>query len=167
MPPMYYTAVPGAIQTTNAAPLTANDCVFFAPGATRTFWLASIYPEGRGAGLTSISGITYRLEKWFTTASSGGTAFTKGNGGNLEQNDPGYQNPILTGGFAVGTVTSGTGGPSLLLSIGSGTTSPGNWMTQNLDFAYSLPAAATQSLDIFNASGTASLNFELSVGLVE
>lgn len=165
--PMYYTAVPGAIQTTNAAPLTANDCMFFAPGATRTFWLAAIYPEGRGAQLTSISGITYRLEKWFTTASSAGTAFTKGNGGNLSQNDPGYQNPILTGGFAVATVTSGTGGPTLLLSIGSGTTSPGNWMTQNLDFAYSLAAAATQSLDIFKASGTASLNFELSIGLVE
>lgn len=165
--PLFYTAVPGAIQTTNATPLTANDCMFFAPGATRTFWINAIYPAGRGAGLTSISGISYRLEKWFTTASSGGTAFTKGNGGNLSQNDPGFQNPKLTGAFAVATVTSGTGGPSLLLSIGSGTTSPGNWVAQNLDQAYSLEAAATQSLDIFNASGAASLNFELSVGLAE
>lgn len=165
--PLFYTAVPGAIQTTNAAPLTANDCMFFAPGATRAFWLNALYPTGRGSLLTSISGISYRLEKWFTTASSGGTAFTKGNGGNLSQKDPGYQNPKLTGGFAVGAVTSGTGGPSLMLSIGSGTTSPGNWIAPTLDQAYSLEAAATQSLDIFNASGAPSLNFELSADLVE
>jgi len=165
--PMFYTAVPGAIQTTSATPLTANDCMFFTPGATRTFWLNALYPVGRGALLTSISGISYRLEKWFTTASAGGTAFTKGNGGNLVQTDPGYQNPLLTGAFAVATVTSGTGGPSLMLSIGSGTTSPGNWIAPTLDQAYSLPAAATQSLDIFCASGAASLNFEMSVGLVE
>jgi hypothetical protein len=165
--PMFYTAVPGATQTTNAVANTANDCMFFVPGATRTMWIDKIYPEGRGALLTSISGITYRLEEWFTTASSGGTAFTKGNGGNLEQNDPGFQNPTLTGGFATGAVTSGTGGPSLKLSIGSGTTSPGNWIAPNLDQAYSLAAAATQSLDIFNVSGGLSLNFELSVGLVE
>lgn len=165
--PMFYSAVPGVIQTTNAAALTANDCMFFTPGATRTFWIKAIYPEGRGASLTSISGISYRLEKWFTTTSSAGTAFTKGNGGNLSQNDPGYQNPLVTGAFAVATVTSGTGGPTLLLSIGSGTTSPGNWIAPTLDEGYSLPAAANQSLDIFNASGASSLNFELSVGLVE
>jgi hypothetical protein len=165
--PNFYSAVPGAIQTTNAVANTANDCMFFAPGATRTFWLQAIYPEGRGAILTAISGISYRLEKWFTTASSGGTAFTKGNGGNLIQKDPGYQNPKLTGGFATATVVSGTGGPSLMLSIGSGTTSPGNWIAPTLDQAYSLEAAATQSLDIFNVSGGLSLNFELSCDLVE
>lgn len=166
--PLFYTAVPGATQQTNAAPNTANDCMFFAPG-TRTFWVNAIYPEGRGASLTSISGISYRLEKWFTTASSAGTAFTKGNGGNLSQNDPGYQNPKLTGAFATATVTSGTGGPTLLLSIGSGTTSPGNWIMPlgALDMGYSVEGSATQSIDIFNVAGAASLNFELSVGLVE
>jgi hypothetical protein len=159
--PMFYTLVPGAIQTTNATPLTANDCFFITPGATRTFWVKAIFPEGRGAQLTSISGITYRLEKWFTTASSGGTALTP------SPNDPGYQAAKQTAGWAVATVTSGTGGPTLMLSIGSGTTSPGNWIAPTLDDAYSLPAAAASSLDIFCASGTASLNFELSVGTVE
>ena len=69
--PLFYMDVPGAIQTTNATPLTANDCFFVAVGATRTVWVNEIYPTGRGAGLTAISGISYRLEKWITTASSG------------------------------------------------------------------------------------------------
>lgn len=158
---MFYTIVPGAIQTTNATPLTANDCFFVKPGATRTFWIKAIYPEGRGALLTSISGISYRLEKWFTTASAGGTAVVP------SPNDNGYQAATETSGWAVATVTPGTGGPTLMLSIGSGTTSPGNWIAPTLDEGYSLPAAATSSLDIFNASGAPSLNFELSVGTVE
>jgi hypothetical protein len=159
--PLFYTIVPGAIQTTNAAPLTANDCFFVKPGATRTVWIKAIYPEGRGALLTSISGITYRLEKWTTTASSAGTAVTP------SPNDVGYQAAKHTAGWAVATVTSGTGGPTLMLSIGSGTTSPGNWIAPTLDEGYALEGAATQSLDIFNASGAASLNFELSVATVE
>jgi hypothetical protein len=159
--PAFYTDVPGAIQTTNAAANTANDCFFIKPGASRTLWLKAIYPEGRGALLTSISGISYRLEKWTTTASSGGTAIVP------TPNDPQYVAATHTAGFAAGTVTSGTGGPTLCLSIGSGTTSPGNWIAPTLDEAYSLAAGATQSLDIFNVSGATSLNFELSLGTVE
>lgn len=159
--PLFYTDVPGAIQTTNATPNTANDCTFIVPGALRTCWLKSIYPTGRGASLTSISGISYRLEKWFTTASSGGTSITP------SPDDPGYQAAKHTAGFAAGAVTSGTGGPTLMLSIGSGTTSPGNWIAPSLDEAYVLQAGATQSLDIFNVAGAASLNFELSWGVAE
>jgi hypothetical protein len=159
--PLFYTDVPGATQTTNAAPNTPNDCFFIAPGATRTVWLNAIYPTGRGATLTSISGISYRLEKWTTTASSGGTAITP------SPNDPGYQAAKHTAGFSAATVTSGTGGPTLMLSIGSGTTSPGNWIAPTPDQGYSLQAAATQSLDIFNVAGAASLVFEMSVGTWE
>ena len=159
--PMFYTLVPGAIQTTNVTPLTANDCLFVKSGATRAVWVKAIYPTGRGSLLTSISGITYRLEKWFTTASSAGTAMT------ASPNDPGYQAAKQTAAWAVATVTSGTGGPTLMLSIGSGATSPGNWIAPTLDEGYSLEGAATQSLDIFAASGAASMSFELSLGTVE
>ena len=158
--PAFYTIVPGAIQTTNATPLTANDCFFIVPGTGRSVWVKSIYPEGRGALLTSISGITYRLEKWFTTASSGGTAVTP------TPNATNYTASKHTAGWAVATVTSGTGGPTLMLSIGSGATSPGNWIAPTLDEAYEADVLTT-SLDIFCASGAASMNFELSVGTVE
>lgn len=155
--PLCFSVVPGAIQTTNATPNTANDCFFVKPGATRAVWLNAIYPVGRGASLTSISGISYRLEKWTTTASSAGTAVTP------SPKDPGYQASKHTAAFSASTVTSGTGGPTLLLSIGSGTTSPGNWVVPvGNDSGYSLEGAATQSMDIFCVSGAASLNFELS-----
>jgi hypothetical protein len=159
--PLFYTDVPGATQTTNATPGTANDCFFIAPGSARTVWLNAIYPVGRGANLTNISGISYRLEKWTSTASSGGTAVTP------SPNDPRYSAATHTAGYSASTVTPGTGGPTLMLSIGSGTTSPGNWIAPTLDQGYSLNAAATQSLDIFSVSAAASLSFELSTGTVE
>lgn len=159
--PLFYTDVPGATQTTNATPGTANDCFFIAPGSLRTVWLNSIFPVGRGANLTNISGISYRLEKWTSTASSGGTAITP------SPNDPGYQAAKHTAAYSASALTSGTGGPTLMLSIGSGTTSPGNWIAPTLDQAYALQAGATQSLDIFSVSSAASLSFELSVGTVE
>ena len=71
--------------------------------------------------------------------------------------------------YSIGTVTSGTGGPLLMLSIGSGTTSPGNWIAPTLDEAPMVQggSAATTSMDIWNAAGAASLNFELSLMTVE
>jgi hypothetical protein len=158
---LYYHDVPGAIQTTNATPLTANDCFFIKPGATRCVWLLGLNTQGRGAGLTSISGITYRVEKWFTTASSAGTGITP------SPNDVGYQAAKHTAAWAVATVTSGTGGPTLMLSIGSGTTSPGPWLAGDINRAPMLEANANMSLDVFNASGAASLNFEMDAETAE
>jgi hypothetical protein len=158
---LYYTDVPGAIQTTNAAANTPNDCFFITPGALRSVGIKTIYPTGRGATLTSISGISYRLEKWTTTASSGGTALTP------SPDEAGYSAASHTAGWSATTVTSGTGGPTLLLSIGSGTTSPGNWQAPSFEEGYRLYAGETKSLDIFNVSGASSLNFELSVGTWE
>jgi hypothetical protein len=158
---LYYTDVPGAVQTTNAAANTANDCFFVTPGSLRSVGIKTIYPTGRGATLTAISGITYRLEKWTTTASSGGTAITP------TPDESGYAAASHTAGFSASTVTSGTGGPTLCLSIGSGTTSPGNWQAPSFEEAYRLYAGQTQSMDIWNISGAASLNFELSVGTWE
>jgi hypothetical protein len=158
--PCFYSDVPGATQTTNAVASTANDCFFLKPGV-RTLWLKAVYPTGRGAILTAISGISYRIEKWFTTSASGGTAITP------SPNDPGYQAAKHTAGFAAATVTSGTGGPTLMASFGSGTTSPGNWIAPTLDDAYSLEGSANMSLDIFNVSGGLSLPFELFTGTAE
>lgn len=162
---LYYTDVPGATITTNAAINTANDCTFIKSGSARTCWLNAIYPQGRGALLTSISGISYRLEKWTTTASSGGSAITP------SPDDPGFQAAKHTAGFSATTVTSGTGGPTLMISIGSGTTSPGNWLAADSNgpnsMGYSLEAGANQSLDIFNIASATALTFEISWGVAE
>lgn len=159
--PFVYGVVPGAIQTTNATPLTANDCAFFKSGATRNVGLQALYLQGRGAGLTAISGITIRVEKWTITAAAGGTAVTPA------PRDIGMQAAKSTAAFAAATVTSGTGGPTLLLSIGCGAAGPGGWVAPNPDSVHILEAAATQSLDLFCVSGTASMNFEQSAEVVE
>lgn len=158
--PAYYTVSPGATQTTNATPTTENDSFFIRPGATRSLFLTALYFHGKGAALTSISAITYRLKQWTTTASSGGTGLT-----------PAVKGPFLaavaTAGFAVGAVTSGTGGPTVKGSWGSGSTSPSPWIAPHIDQAYEVDAAANQSLDVFASSGAASLNYELSADIAE
>lgn len=156
-----YGVVPGSIQTTNATPLTANDCFFIKSGATRNVNLQALYLAGRGAGLTAISGISFRIEKWFTTASSGGTGITPA------PRDVGAQAAKSTAGFGAATVTSGTGGPTLMLSIGCGAAGPGGWIAPNPDSQPVLEAAASQSLDGFCVSGTASLSFEMSAEVTE
>lgn len=156
--PAYYTDVPGATQTTNAAANTANDCFFVAPGTTARVAVRGILPAGRGAAKTNVSGISYRLEKWTSTASSGGSSITP------SPDAPEYRAAKHTAGFSASTVVSGTGGPTLMTSVGSGIATPGQWLAlPSLDDAYWLDAAATQSLDIFNVTGDVSLVFELSV----
>jgi len=157
-----YGILPGALQTTNATPNTENDCFFIAAGsAGRATSLQQLSVHGKGAGLSTISGITFRLKKWFTTASSGGTAITPA------PRDGTVQASKCTAGYAVATVTSGTGGPTLLLSIGCGAAGPGGWVAPNQDSCPLVEAGSADSLDIFNASGTASLNFELSAEVIE
>ena len=163
---LYYTSTPGATQTTNATPNTENDAFFLAPGTGRTMFVVYIVLQGRGATLTSVSGISIRLKKWTSTASSGGSAITP------TPVNPGYQASKHTAGFSATTVTSGTGGPTLLGSFGMGTTSPGGWGSPqaaagNLDQAFDLESAATQSIDMFNVSGAASLVFEAFAGTAE
>lgn len=151
-----YGVVPGAIQTSNATPSTENDCYFIAAGTGRGTALIGHYVHGRGAGLTAISGITFRIKKWTTTASSGGTGITPA------PRDPGAQASKCTAGYAAATVTSGTGGPTLMLSIGCGAAGPGGWVAPNPDAALFIESGSADSFDVFNSSGTASLNFEQS-----
>lgn len=160
--PLFYTNVPGATITSNATPGTANDCFFVKPGSTRTCWLYAIYLQGRVSSTTTIYGISVRVEKWTSTASSGGTSITP------SPNDPGYQAAKHTAGFG-NTVTSGTGGPTLMLAIGCSASGFSPWVNPlgQMDQSYALEAAATQSLDLFNACGVASVAFEASVGVAE
>lgn len=156
-----YGVVPGTIQTTNATPTTENDCFFVAAGTGRTSAMIGYYVHGRGAGLTAISGITFRIKKWFTTAAAGGTGITP------SPRDPGAQASKCTAGFSAAAVTPGTGGPTLMLSIGCGAAGPGGWVAPNPDAAILVESGSADSVDVFNSSGTASLNFELSAEVQE
>src|SRR5271156_4060888 len=150
---LFYNVAPGAIQTTNASANTTNDALFIAPGSLRGFGISAIYPQGRGANLTNISGITYRLVKWTSTASSGGSSITP------TPKEAGYAASSETAGFSASAVTPGTGGPTLIMSIGSGTTSPGNWQVRTYDESPRLYAGETKSMDILNVSSAVSLSY--------
>jgi hypothetical protein len=157
---LVYSDVPGALQTTNGTPNTANDCFFVSPG-TRTLNLQAVYVQGRGSALTSISGISFRIKRWTTTASSGGSAITP------SKSDIGAQNAKHSSGYSASAVTPGTGGPTLLKSFGCGAAGPGGWVAPNPDTWQNVEASANMSLDVDNISGTASLNFEMSAEVVE
>lgn len=156
MPMVYFAGPAGLEVTTNAATNTANDFYFLTPGATRTVWLTAAQAVGKAGGATSLSSIAIRGEKWTSTASSGGTGITP------RPEDPGYQASKCSAGSSATTVTSGTGGPVFLFGFGFGLSGPGGWnYLGDLSAAPALEGAATQSVDMFNISNTASLKFEL------
>jgi hypothetical protein len=161
MPFVYVTqsAMSGALGGNFATSGTANsevDCYFLKPG-TRNIWVNACYVGGKGAGLTAISGIAYRFRKWITTSSAAGVGVIP------VARDPGAQAAKATSGMASAGVTSGTGGPSYLGGFVSGAAGPGGWVAPNPDSMMVLEGSANMSIDLFNISGTASLNFEFTV----
>jgi len=159
--PFIYGVVPAVNFTTSATPNTEIDALFVKPGA-RTMAITHIQMQGKGAQLTSLSGIIQRLKRYFTTASAGGSAVTPAPRSQLA--------PAATSsaGQASAGVTPGTGGPTPQLIVGCSATGPGSWDSlNNNDVAPEIDGSATQSLDLFNSSGTASLVFETAVDIQE
>lgn len=154
----------GENYTTSGTPNTELEPFFLKPG-TRNIGVQRLQVQGKGAALTSLSGIVYRLKKWFTTSAAGGTAAVP------SPSDPGAQAAKATAGLGTGgataVVTAGTGGPTLQCFCGSGAAGPGGWVAANIDDNKTLEGSANQSQDLFVASGTASLNYEFQVDHVE
>ncbi len=160
--PFVYNVMPGVNFTTSATPNTEIDALFIAPG-TKTLTVMSVTMGGKGAALTFLSGIVQRIKRWTTTASAGGTAITP---------SPRMQTGSAakaTAGQATAGVTPGTGGPilqGLITCSGSGPGNGWNWLN-NPDTAIEVDGGATQSIDLFNSSGTASMVFETAVDIQE
>ena len=147
--------------TTSATPNTQIDHQFIKPG-TRNIAVISLLVGGKGAGLTSLTGIAYRLKKWTTTSASGGTAMTP------NPIDPGSQASKATAGWTTNaSVTPGTGGPQYMGTVLSSGSGPGGWVTENPDAAPTLEGSANQSMDLWSSSGIASMNFEATTKFQE
>ena len=149
--------------TTSATPNTEIEVFFIKPG-TRNLNIGRLQVQGKGAALTALSGIEYRIKKWTSTAGAGGTALVP------SPSDPGAQACKAVAGIATTTsaaVTAGTGGPVLQVMCGSGAAGPGGWVAANIDDYKTLEGSATQSMDLFSASGTASLLYEFQIGHYE
>lgn len=136
--------------TTNGSANTETDTWFFKAG-TRNSALQSVQMLGKGAGLTSISGIVGRVVR-YGTASTSGTSVTP------TPKDPGMQAAKST---AATLPTAGSTRTNRLI-FGCGAAGPGGWVTPNPDSVELMEGSGAFSIDLQNASGTVSLNFESS-----
>lgn len=155
--PMVYTTSSKSVADSFATSGTANteiDAMFLKPGA-RNIAMTLLQVLGRGAGLTTLSGIAFHVKKWTTTQSSSGTAITPA------PKDVGFQAATATAAGASAGVTSGSGGPIIVAMCGCGAAGPGGWAARDMDSVVGAQGSSTtQSIDLFVESGTASLNYE-------
>lgn len=155
--PMIYSISPATAGdlTTNATPATETGTFFVKSGTGRTAGLQSVYVIGKGAGLTAISGISFRLVR-FAVASTAGTGMTP------SPKDTGMQAAKAT---AASRPTIGSTRTNRLV-FGCGAAGPGGWVAPNPD-SVEVNDTTAGSIDVLDASGTASLKFEFSAEIVE
>lgn len=150
---------------TSGSANTQINAAFVKPGSSRAVAIIAARVQGKGAGLTALSGIAIRLSQWTTTSSSAGTAITPRPVDNRAPAAVATAAAGTSGGTAA--VTSGTGGPSVVCAFGCGASGPGGWVAPNPDAGLTLDGGANKSTDLFSASGQASLNYEFSLDTQE
>lgn len=141
--------------TTNATPNTETDA-FFVKAGVRNVSLQSVYVIGKGAGLTAITGLSFRLIK-FTTASTAGTGITP------TPKDPGGQASKCT---AASRPTAGATRVNRVV-FGCGAAGPGGWVAPNPDSVELLEGGGALSIDMMDSAGLASMAYEFSAEVVE
>ena len=144
----------------SGTPNTETDTISFTAAAAspwRAGWVQAAYVIGKGAGLTAISGIVFRIMRATTaTATTGGTATTPRPKSTVA---PAAATTAVTG----ATTPSSTGRTNHVI-FGCGAAGPGGWVAPNPDSVIEVaPATTAPSVDLLAASGTASLNYEFSV----
>lgn len=166
MPFVYVTASAKVLENylTSATPNTPIDAAFWKPGASRPLNIQSLRVQGKGAGLTALSGIALRLEKYPTTGAAGGTAVTPSPS---DDRAPACVATAAYAATAAGAVTAGTGTLVHVGGCGCGASGPGGWVAATPDSNVVVDGGATKSVDLFSSSGTASLNYESWTEIVE
>lgn len=159
MPFVY--SVEGAPATPYASHATPNteDPTLVIRQATRGVDLQALYVLGRGAALTAITGIGYRVRRW-TTAGTGGTAIT-----------PAPRRigttAATTAADKVTAITPGTVSGAYQLSFGCGAAGPGGWVARDADSAIHLEGGGSDELDINSVCGVASMLHHVSAEIAE
>jgi hypothetical protein len=156
-------AVEGAPATPYATSATVNseDITLAIRQATRGVDLTALFVHGRGAALTTITGIGYRVRRW-TTVGSQGAAITPA--------------PRRIGTTASTTAADKTGAVTILpgtvsgayqLGIGCGASGPGGWVARDADSAIHLEGGSSDELDVNSVSGVASMLHHVSAEIAE
>ena len=158
--------VPLENMATSGTPNTEIDAAFVKPGASRPVQVTALRVQGKGAGLTALSGISIRLKQWTTTSSTavGATAVTPQPKNNLA---PACVATAGIASTASGAVTSGTGGPQVVGMASMGASGPGGLVAINPDDVPLLDGNANKSMDLFSSSPTASLSYEFAKDIQE
>ena len=152
------TAAPTPGYTTNGTANTLSTHLRATTAASRGAAIQGIYLQGRGAGLTTISGISVRVIRPGALG-TGGTAATP------RPRDPSAPAAVTTPFSDTSAITPGTT-PTIQLLLGCGAAGPGGWVAPNPDSGiYCEPggAAAKGSFEVASGSGTISLGFDMSV----
>lgn len=128
--------------------------------------MTKISVQGKGAGLTALSGISIRLKLWTSTASTsvGATSTTPAPKNKLA---PAC---VATAGMATSPssgLTPGTGGPNIVGYASMGASGPGGSVAINPDDVPLADGGANMSLDLFSSSPTANLSFEYEIDNTE
>ncbi len=151
---------------TSSSTNTEVDFFFLKPGASRPAAITKLSVQGKGAGLTALSGISIRLKQWTSTSSTsvGGTSTTPAPKNKLA---PAC---VATAGMATALssgITPGTGGPNIVGYASCGASGPGGTVAINPDDVPLLDGGANMSQDLFSSCPTATLSFEFAVDNTE
>lgn len=150
--------------TTSSSTNTELDQFFLKPGASRPLAIPAMRVQGKGGGLTALSGLVIRLKQWTTAASQSTTTAASGS----TSTTPTPKNKlapacVATAGMittATVGVSVGSGGGNYLGLASMGASGPGGWVAINPDDVPTLDGNTTQSLDLVSSCPTASLNWE-------
>lgn len=139
---------------------------FLKSGATRTAGIVAVRVQGKGGGLTALSGISIRLKQWTSTSSTSvaATSTTPAPKNNLAPACAASAGMVTS---AASTITSGTGGPNIVGLASMGASGPGGWVAINPDDVPTLDGGANKSQDLFSSSPTASLQWEFELDHTE
>jgi hypothetical protein len=159
MPFVY--GIDGAPATPYATHATPNseDPTLVLRQATRGFDVQAILVHGRGASLTALTGIGYRVRRW-TTAGSGGTTVTP-NPRRIGTSSS------TTAADKVTAITAGTVSGAYQLGIGCGAAGPGGWVAPNSDSMIHVEGGSSDELDINSVCGVASMLHHVSCEIME
>jgi hypothetical protein len=151
-------SAPGAPYTTSATPNVEDPTVVLRQ-ITRGFDLQGIAVHGRGAALTTMAGIGYRVRRW-TTAGSGGLAMSA----SPRRIGTTPTTNVLDKSIAI---TPGTVSGAYQLSFGCSGAGPGGWYASSQAVAIHVEGGGSDELDVNSVGGVASMPHEVMVETVE
>lgn len=130
--------------------------------AVRNFEINAFRCQGRGAGLTTLTGIAFRARRW-TTVGSGGTAVTPAP---RRRDQPAAQTTAVSSSDNV--ITQGTVSGAVQAMFGCGAAGPGGWVARDDDSKIQVEAGSADEIAINSIQGGGSaLNFNLDAEIVE